>query len=134
MKKCIPLRDYAILNERVRDNVSKGMPIEDAAADAVDSCIKDHVMEDFLLKERAGVIKMHVLDFNEKLHNQSLREEGYEEGLEKGLEKGREEGREEGQSSVIVSMLKIGRTPKEISDFCNIPLERITKIQADHTK
>ena len=129
MKKCIPLRDYAILNERVRDNVSKGMPIEDAAADAVDSCIKDHVMEDFLLKERAGVIKMHVLDFNEKLHNQSLREEGYEEGLEKG----REEGREEGQSSVIVSMLKIGRTPKEISDFCNIPLERITKIQADHT-
>ena len=125
MKKCIPLRDYAILNERVRDNVSKGMPIEDAAADAVDSCINDHVMEDFLLKERAGVIKMHVLDFNEKLHNQSLREEGYEEGLEKG--------REEGQSSVIVSMLKIGRTPKEISDFCNIPLERITKIQADHT-
>ena len=122
MKKCIPLRDYAILNERVRDNISKGMPIEDAVTVAVDSCIKDHVMEDFLLKERAGVIKMHVLDFNEKLHNQSLREEGYEEGLE------------EGQSAIIRSMLKIGRTPKEISDFCNIPLERITKIQADHTK
>ena len=95
-------------------------------------------MEDFLLKESAGVIKMHVLDFNEELHNQSLREEGYEAGLEAGLEKGREEGlekglekgREEGQSSVILSMLKIGRTPKEISDFCNIPLEQITKIQS----
>lgn len=91
---------------------------QNAAADAVDSCIKDHIMEDFLLKERAGVIKMHVLDFNEKLHDQSLREEGYEEG----------------QSAIIRSMLKIGRTPKEISDFCNIPLERITKIRTDQTK
>nr|MCR5824576.1 hypothetical protein [Lachnospiraceae bacterium] len=126
MEKCIPLRDYAILNERVRNNLGKGMSIEDAATEAVDSCIADHVMEDFLLRERTGVIMLHVLDFNEKLHNQSLKEEGYEEGLEKGYANGHEDGR----SEVILSMLNIGRTPEEISDFCNIPIEQITKVQA----
>ena len=31
---------------------------------------------------------MHVLDFNEELHNKSLREEGREEGLKEGIEEG----------------------------------------------
>ncbi|MCR5823696.1 MAG: hypothetical protein K6G60_04620 [Lachnospiraceae bacterium] len=38
-------------------------------------------------------------------------------------------GYEKGQSAIILSMLNIGRTPKEISDFCNIPIEQITKVQ-----
>ncbi len=77
---------------------------------------------------------LHVMNFNEKLQKQWKREEGYEEGLEKGLEQGLEQGyangHEDGRSEVILSMLNLGRTPKEISDFCNIPIEQITKVQA----
>ncbi len=44
-------------------------------------------MEDFLIKDKAGVINMHVLDFNEELHNKSLKEEGFEEGQAIGQRK-----------------------------------------------
>lgn len=117
LEKCIPLQDYAILNKRVRDNVNIGMPIEDAATQAVNSCIKDHVMEDFLLKERAGVIAMHVLDFNEELHNRSLREEGYEEG------------RNEERNVLIKKMLSKGKSPEEISALFDIPMETVLSVR-----
>ncbi len=39
-------------------------------------------MEDFLREERAGVINIHILDFNEEPHNRSLKEEGFEDGVE----------------------------------------------------
>ncbi len=90
MDKCTALRDYATFIQRVRDNQSKGMVLEAAIVDAVDSCIQDHVMEDFLTREKAGVIKMHVLDFNEELHNQSLIEYGVEQGIAIGVDKERE--------------------------------------------
>ncbi len=74
MGKCKPLRDYAILNLRVRENLKTGMAIREAATEAVDSCIKDNVMRDFLIKEKAGVIEMHVLDFDEEKHDRLLKE------------------------------------------------------------
>jgi hypothetical protein len=60
---------------------------------------------------------MHVLDFNEKLHDQSLREEG----------------REEGRTDFILNMLANGKTPREISDFCGIPLETVLNAQKGST-
>ena len=80
MEHCAALRDYAILIQRIRDNLNSGMGIEDAVTDAVDSCIRDNIMADFLIKDKAGVINMHVLDFNEELHNKSLIEEGISKG------------------------------------------------------
>ncbi len=80
------------------------MDIEKAAKSAVDSCIEDHIMEDFLRKERAGVINMHILDFNEELHNKSLKEEGFEDGIERGIEKG-----ETKLSRLVLILSKDGR-------------------------
>ena len=103
MDRCTPLRDYSILNQRVRDNLKSKMPIEEAVDKAVTSCIKDHILEDFLIKERSGVIHMHILDFNEELHEQSLREEGREQGLEQG----REQGQAIGQRLSILNLLEL---------------------------
>ena len=75
MEKCQSLRDYSLLNKRVRDNMNSGMNIEEAATAAVDSCIRDHVMEDFLIREKAGIIHMHVLDYDEELHEKFLKED-----------------------------------------------------------
>lgn len=92
MEKCVPLKEFAILNQRVRDNLKSGMNIKDAAIAAVDSCIDDDIMADFLIKEKAGAIKMHVLDYNEEKHCESLKQEGYESGLSQGLSQGISQG------------------------------------------
>ena len=125
MEKCRALRDYSILTQRVRDNLDKGMQIEEAATDAVETCIKDHIMEDFLNKEKAGVIKMHVLDFDEEKHNRSLIEDGIEIGIEKGIE----QGISEEQYERISGMLKRGKTPEAIAEFCDYPMELIIDVQ-----
>ncbi len=122
LNRCVALRDYAILIKRIRDNLANGMDIEKAAKTAVDSCIEDHIMEDFLRKERAGVINMHILDFNEELHNKSLKEEGFEDGIEKGRKEGIEKGREEGEN-------KLGRLVLILSKDGRI--EDITRVASD---
>ena len=41
----------------------------------------------------------------------------------------REEAREEERVQLVELMLKDGRTPEEIHDFCHIPLELILRVQ-----
>ena len=48
-----------------------------------------------------------------------------EEAREEGLEEGREQGRQE----TIRIMLKKGRTPEEIADFCDFDIEEIRTVE-----
>ncbi len=109
------LRDYATLTYRVRENLDAGMAIREAATKAVDDCIEDDIMRDFLIKEKAGVIEMHVLDFDEEKHDRSLREEG------------REEGREEARIADIAQMLSRGGTEDDLRRFLDASDEEIAK-------
>ncbi len=113
MEKCTPLRDYSILNHRVRCNLDEGMDIREAATKAVDSCIEDNIMRDYLIKEKAGVIEMHVLDFDEEKYARCLREEGVEEGIKEGIEQGLEQGR----LNSLVQMLSRGGTEEDLRRF-----------------
>ena len=119
MEKCVPLRDYAILTKRVRENLDSGYDIRDAAVRAVDSCIEDNIMKDYLIKEKAGVIEMHVLDYNEEKHARSLREEGREEG--------RKEGLEEGRIKTLAQILSHGGTEDDLRLLANATDEEILK-------
>ncbi len=38
---------------------------------------------------------------------------------------------EEGKHQLIRSILESGKTPKEISDFCDLPLEYVLKVQEE---
>ena len=129
MDRCVALRDYATLQQRIRDNLKEGKEIETAATEAVDSCIRDHIMEDFLIREKAGVIKMHVLDFNEELHNESLKEEGREIGFKEGVEKGIEKGMEKGQSLIALNMLRDGMDFSVVSKYTGIPTEKLKELE-----
>lgn len=127
MEKCVALRDYATLNKRVRDNLDSGMTIEEAATDAVDTCIRDHIMEDFLVREKAGVIRMHVLDFNEELHEEALINRGIQQGIEQGIQQERIRGDRER----IADMLRRGKTPEAIAEFCGYSLDLIADVKKD---
>ena len=93
------------------------MNIETAATDAVESCIKDHILEDFLKKEKAGVIRMHILDFDQEKHDKALRTEGFNEGFNDGFR--------DGQIALIAKMYQKGKTPEDIAVACDIPLNEV---------
>lgn len=99
LAKCRPLSEYMELVNRIRDNQKNGMSVNDAVDSAVDSCIEDGIMSDFLTKHKAEVRNVCITEFDEKVYTDGIREEGRAEG--------RKEGRAEGLEQGIKSMIEV---------------------------
>ena len=65
---------------------------------------------------------MILTEYNEKLQNKALREEGREEGIEVGHEQGLLDARN------ILRLHFSGKSPKEISEMTGIELETVKKV------
>jgi predicted transposase YdaD len=85
MEKCKPLRDYAILIDKIKRYIAQKKSIKGAVNQAVDECIKEDVLADFLRKHRAEVMDVCITEYNEERVLDAIREEGYAEGREEGI-------------------------------------------------
>ena len=79
------LKEYAILVDRIRRYQQEGMSFEAAAIRAVDECIQENVLQDYLLAHKAEVIDVLLTEYDEEQTLRDIREEGREEGLREGL-------------------------------------------------
>ena len=122
MLNCKFLHDYVLFVKKVREyTYAKTMSKSEAITRAVDECIKENVLAEFLKNQKAEVIKMTIYEFDEKLHEKSLIEEGKElgiqEGKELGIQEGKELGIEEGKELGIQEGKKAGEDL--VSDLIN---------------
>ena len=81
---CPTLYQYMQYVEKVR-SYKEVMPIEKAVRKSVDECIAEGILKDFLMKNKAEAVQMSIFEYDEELHERTLREEGYKEGLEHGI-------------------------------------------------
>ena len=93
------------------------MSTEVAVDQAVYWSIENNVLRDYLTRHRSEVKDMMLTEYNEQDTMQAFREEGIEEGIEKG------------RVNDIMSMLKAGKTPEQISDFCGFELADVKAVQ-----
>ena len=99
LEKCRPLKEYMIFINKVREySDDKGVDIKTAITNAIDYCIEENIMREFLIKHKAEVFSVCITEFDEKIYEAELREEAREEGRTLGLEEGRTLGREEGRN------------------------------------
>lgn len=91
MERSRTLKEYMIFVEKVR-RYSQTMLFAEAVESAVDECIKEGILEEFLRKNRSEVISVSIFEYNEERHLQQERDEAWM--------KGREEGREIGEKRV----------------------------------
>jgi hypothetical protein len=129
LSSCKALYEYSWLVDRIRSNIDSGMGIGPATDNAVVGMPDDYELKDQLMAHRAEVVGMWISEYNEKETMQMFKEEGREEGREEGHEEGRKEGHEEGRKSVIIDMLKNGKTPEAISEFCGFPIDQVREVQ-----
>ncbi len=115
---CQTLQEYTEFTERVRVH-RKEMPLEDAIRTTIDECIRDGILKEFLLKNKAEVYRMCLYEFDVELHERVLREEEREEGR---LEGKREERT---QAKQVFRAFLSGKTPEEIAKELDIPLEEV---------
>ncbi len=84
LKGCRTLQEYAKLIAMIRDN-RKSMSAEKAVTKAVNDCIEQGILREFLLKYKAQVIKMSIYEYDEKKQRKLDREEGVQIGIEQGI-------------------------------------------------
>lgn len=103
---CPTLYQYMLYVEKVR-SYKEIMPIEEAVRKAVDECITEDILREFLIKYKAEAISLSIFEYDEELHERMLREEGYESGMEAGKVEGKVE-------AVLELLEELGRIPEEI--------------------
>ena len=123
MEQCQTLKEYAIYVARVRKYTSE-MNLNDAVARAIDECIKEGILVEFLRKNRSEVKMVSILEYDKEWEEKKLRKAEYEAGRSEGIEIGKSEGIEIGKSEGIEigksKGIEIGRD-KAMSEFvCNM--------------
>ncbi len=90
LEACQLLKEYAQFVKQVRI-YAKDMPFPAAVESAVDYCIENGILADFLAKNRAEAIAVSIFEYDEEKHMKSEREEWRNIGRKEGREEGREE-------------------------------------------
>lgn len=111
LEKCPALKQYMQYVDKVR-TYQKQMPLQEAVSLAVDECIAEGILPDFLLKNKAEVISMSIFEYDEKLHERTMMEIGREEGISIGRSEGREEGISIGRNEGIMGTITVLKNMK----------------------
>lgn len=85
LEACSLLKEYAQYVEQVRE-YAKGLPPEKAVERAIEDCIRNGILADFLSRNRAEATAVCIYEYNEELHLRNVREEGIQQGLQQGEE------------------------------------------------
>ena len=91
LEKCPVLREYMTFVDYVREyhDEDNGCTLETAINLAIDRCIEENILRDFLRENRSEVVKVTQLDYTFDRQITLEREEAIREGRELGLEQGR---------------------------------------------
>lgn len=102
VNNCRTLQEYVMYIEKVR-KYATDVPIEQAVERAVDECIEEGILAEFLRKNKAEAIAMSIFEYNQEAHMKCVRQEGFEEG------------KAEGKAEAILELLEeLGDIPKEL--------------------
>ena len=92
MKQSRTLREYAQYVALVRRYKTELGSLDEAVNRAVDECIRNGVLADFLKRNRAEVVMMSIFEYNQEEEERKLRaaerQAGYASGVEQGIERG----------------------------------------------
>ena len=87
LEACKVLKEYAQYVAMVRKFAIE-KPLAEAVEQAVDTCIGNGILEDFLRKNRAEAIAMSIFEYDEEKHLTSEREIWRQEGILEGRQEG----------------------------------------------
>ena len=81
---CRTLKEYALYTDKIR-LYTKSMSLEDAVERAIDECIREGILEEFLRKHKAEAKEMSIFEYDQEKHMRQEREAAWEEGLSTGV-------------------------------------------------
>lgn len=85
-RRCPVLEQYITYTELIKE-YRENMPLEEAVEKAVNECIRNGILKDFLMHQKAEVVKMSIYEYDEKEERRRMLKAAYRDGEEKGEEK-----------------------------------------------
>ena len=133
MEQCQILREYAQYVAKVR-KYTKEMELDVAVERAVDECIREGILEEFLRGNRAEVIAVSIFEYNKDEEEKKLRkaeyEAGYDTGYDTGYGSGFDAGKESELNALLDRMLKKSKySDADIAEVTGRPVEKIREIR-----
>lgn len=98
-------------------------------SNAIDDCIREHILEDFFRDRKDEVLKVTQLDFTWEKREDLIRREEYELGVETGREQGISQGISQGIRQVAVNMLLANKPLEEIAMLTGLSVESIRELK-----
>ena len=93
MENCSLLWQYAFFGSKVRLYLERYPENLEGAVDmAVEECIEEDILADFLKKQRGEVKDVILTEYNAERHIKNEKKLSYEEGVKEGMEQGLEQG------------------------------------------
>ena len=123
MQHCNTLNEYAQYVARVR-LYAADMSLDQAVERAVDECIREGILAEFLTCNRNEVISMSIFEYDKELEEKKLRKAEYEAGHEAGFSEGEKYGIERG------TFLNSIETARRMLKFQEFSLEKIAAISS----
>ena len=131
MQHCSMLKEYAQYVARVRHYASD-MPLNEAVKHAVDECIREGILAEFLTRNRNEVISMSIFEYDKELEEKKLRKAEFEAGREAGLTEGKTLGYESAALEIAKRMLQSNKfSLDEIANFSGLSIDEIKKLCTD---
>ena len=106
--------------DRVRRNLKAGKPLEEAIMQAIDDCIRDEILRDILIQQKAEVVQMILETFDKESYEKAVKSEAYEDGYQAGKEFVLKEK--------VKKKLSRGKTGQEIAEDLEESLETVEKL------
>ena len=102
---------------------TKRMELSEAVDRAMDECIREDVLREFLMKHKAEARAMSIFEYDQERHMQQEREAG--------IEKGRRQGEEQLLRRLVQKNLSRGMSISEIAEVLDETEERIREIVSE---
>lgn len=85
-RRCPILGQYITYTELIK-YYRENMSLEEAVEKAFNECIRNGILKDFLMHQKAEVVKMSIYEYDEKEEQRRMLKAAYRDGEEKGEEK-----------------------------------------------
>lgn len=120
MENCRKLQEYAYLVKEIRRGLAFGLKLAAAVDRAVENCLENEVLEEFLRKHRMEVKEMILTEYDEELHIKCEKKLSFEEG--------RQEGEFIKLIGQVCKKLKKNKSPEEISEELEEEISEVRRI------
>ena len=115
MEQCQILREYAQYVAKVRE-FAGNTDLNAAVELAVNECIQNNILAEFLRKHKSEVIAMSIFEYDKEEEEKKLREAEYEAGYD------------EGKKEIIRRMLEAGESVEKITQYTGYKTSELQKL------